>query len=81
MRPTMADNCAKGIERHAAAAIAERSHRTIQGVCVREEDATIVISGTAPSFYAAQLALAAVQNLMRARSDGRALRSAITVHS
>jgi hypothetical protein len=80
VRPKMADSHAHGIEGHAKEAIAERSHHSVEGVRVREEDAAIVISGTAPSFYAAQLALAAVQNLMRERSDSRALRSAITVH-
>ena len=81
MRSRMGNNHANGIEGHAKAAIAERSHRTVEGVSVREEDAAIVVSGTAPSFYAAQLALSAVQDLMRQRSDSRALRSAITVHS
>ena len=79
MRP-MADS-AKGLERRATEAIAKTSHRTVQEVSVKEDDAAIVIFGTAPSFYAAQLALAAVRSLMRERADGRVLRSAIIVRA
>ena len=77
----MVDSHAKGLERRATEAIAESSHRAVQEVSVKEEDTAIVIFGTAPSFYAAQLALAAVRNVMRERSDSRTLRSAITVRA
>jgi hypothetical protein len=77
----MVDSHAKGLERHATEAIAKRLSRTVQGVSVREEETAIVVSGTAPSYYAAQLALAAVRHVMNEHSDGRVLRSAITVPS
>jgi hypothetical protein len=81
VRPPTVDSHAKGLERHAKEAIARRLHRTVEGVSVREEDTAIVVSGVAPSFYAAQLALAAVRRVMTERADRRIVRSAITVPS
>ena len=81
MRPELVHVHSRDIEHSAAEAIAARSNRGVDGISVQEEEAAIVISGTASSFYAAQLALAAVRNLMREQSDGRTLRSAIIVHS
>jgi uncharacterized protein YjbI with pentapeptide repeats len=69
------------LARRATEAIAEGSHRRLKEVAVKEEDTAIVVSGTAPSYYAAQLALAAVRGVMRELADSRVLRSAITVRT
>jgi hypothetical protein len=61
------------------AAINTRTRRSVRRLVVSEEPSYVVIRGKAPSYYAAQLALAAAQEVMRTQEDARALRLAITV--
>jgi hypothetical protein len=62
-----------------AAAINARTRRCVRRLVVSEGPSHVVIRGNAPSYYTAQLALAAAKEVMRAQEDARTLRLAIAV--